>query len=105
MLVLYVAYHFVENYLIVPAVYGKQLRLSTLTVILALGIAGALTGVIGAILVLPLVAAYPIVERIWLRPVVGEEPLKDHAALEAATEKKDESAVDRVIEGEEHPKR
>jgi predicted PurR-regulated permease PerM len=41
------------------------MRLSTLTVLLAIVIGGALQGAVGAVLVLPFVAAYPIVERVW----------------------------------------
>ena len=54
-----------------PRVYGRQLRLSTLAVLLALMAGTTLQGLIGAILVLPLVAAYPIIERIgW--PVIWD---------------------------------
>ena len=49
-LVLYAGYHLLENYFIVPRVYGRQMRLSTLTVLISLGVGGALSGVIGAIL-------------------------------------------------------
>ena len=97
---LYGGYHFLENYVIVPRVYGRQLRLSTLTVLLALGVAGALFGVLAAILVLPLVAAYPVVERLWLHPWVGGETLEDHAALDRSLERKDERTPKDVIEGE-----
>lgn len=100
---LFIAYHFVENYLIVPRVYGKELRLSTLAVIIALGVAGVLSGILGALLVLPLVAAYPIVERIWLRARVGPDVVDDHDALEKAAEEGSDRAVQQVIEGEEHP--
>jgi predicted PurR-regulated permease PerM len=31
---LYVAYHLIENYFILPKVYGNRLRLSTLTVLI-----------------------------------------------------------------------
>jgi predicted PurR-regulated permease PerM len=61
----YLTYHMVETYLVIPRVYGRQMRLSTLTVLLAIVIGGALQGAVGAVLVLPFVATYPIVERIW----------------------------------------
>ena len=64
-ILLYSLYHLFENYFIVPKVYGRKLRLSTLTVLLAITIAGTLAGVIGAIVILPLVAAYPVMERLW----------------------------------------
>ena len=43
-----------------------MLRLPTLAVLLAIIIGGSLGGIVGAVLVLPFVAAYPIIERIWL---------------------------------------
>jgi predicted PurR-regulated permease PerM len=88
---------------IVPKVYGHELRLSTLTVILSLGAAAAIAGVVGAVLVLPIVAAIPIIERDWFQNAIGEDAVEDHAELERSLEEKDSSAVRRVIEGEEHP--
>lgn len=75
-------YHFIESYFIVPRVYGKQMRLSALTVLLAVTVGGALQGIAGMVLVLPLIAAYPIVERLWLRPLVGSDTVTDHQRLE-----------------------
>jgi len=77
----YLLYHFVESYFIVPRVYGKQMRLSTLTVLLAIMIGGALQGAAGAILILPFVAAYPIVERLWLRDQLPEDTVEKHEEL------------------------
>lgn len=74
----YLAYHFTESYLIIPRVYGKQMRLSTLTVLLAVTAGGALQGPVGAVLVLPFVAAYPIVERIWLRDQLPNDTIEKH---------------------------
>lgn len=101
--VAYGAYHFIEAYFIVPRVYGKELRLSTLSVILALVVGGTLQGILGAVLVLPIVAAYPIVERIWLKDYLRDEVINDHDALEAAAEEGRDSAVDAVLDGEPHP--
>jgi len=80
----YLFYHLVENYLIAPRVYGDTMRLSTLTVILAIVIGGTLQGVIGAVLALPIAAAYPIVERIWLRDRLPPDTVKRHEELEHA---------------------
>jgi predicted PurR-regulated permease PerM len=66
--VLYGAYHLFENFFIVPMVYGKKLRLSKLAVPLAVAVGGLLAGVVGAIAVLPLLAAYPVIERLWITP-------------------------------------
>jgi predicted PurR-regulated permease PerM len=100
---LYAVYHVIETYFIVPRVYGSTLRLSTLTVILALIVGATLGGILGAVMVLPLVAAYPIIERIWLRDYLGREVLADHKALEKAVEKGNDTAVDAVLQGEKHP--
>ncbi|MET0620705.1 MAG: hypothetical protein ABW056_10520 [Thermoanaerobaculia bacterium] len=50
-------------------------------------------------LVLPLVAAYPIIERIWLHEYLGEDVAADHAALEEATGEEHEDAVRRACSG------
>ncbi|HVY25148.1 MAG TPA: AI-2E family transporter [Polyangiaceae bacterium] len=100
---LYVGYHLFEAYLLVPRVYGKSLRLSTLAVLLALIVGGSLQGVIGAVIVLPLVAAYPIVERIWLKGYLAPEVIQDHSALARAAETGRETAIEAVLNGEEHP--
>ena len=80
----YMLYQVVENYFIVPKVYGKQMRLSTLAVVIAVAIGGTLQGVIGAILAMPIAAAYPIVERIWLRRHLPEDTVPRHQVIENA---------------------
>jgi predicted PurR-regulated permease PerM len=75
----YILYHLIENYLIIPAIYGKHLRVSGLVVLITLIAAGLLGGVQGAIVALPIVASYPIVERIWLRRFVGKATVQDHS--------------------------
>ena len=64
--VLYGAYHLFENLYILPKVYGKKLKLPKSAVPLAVAAGGLLAGVVGAIVALPIVAAYPVVERLWL---------------------------------------
>ena len=80
--VLYVAYHAVENYLISPYVYGDRLKLSNLAVILAFAVGAEIAGVIGALIALPLAAAYPAVERIWLKDKLAEDTVRAHGAIE-----------------------
>lgn len=82
LLALYTAYHFLENYVIVPAVYGNRLRLSDLVVLIAVLAGASLGGIAGAILVLPLAAVYPAVERIWLADYIGHETVEKHDAVE-----------------------
>ncbi len=64
--VFYGAYHLFENLYILPKVYGKKLKLPKSAVPLAVVAGGLLAGVVGAIVALPLVAAYPVIERLWL---------------------------------------
>ena len=77
--------------------------MSTLSVLLALIIGGSLQGIIGAVIVLPLVAAYPIIERIWLRGYLAPEVIQDHSALARAAETGRDTAIDAVLNGQEHP--
>jgi predicted PurR-regulated permease PerM len=101
-LALYVLYHVIETYFLVPRIYGRRLQLSTLAVLLALVVGGTLQGILGAILILPLVAAYPIIERIWLHDYLSSEVIKDHAALERAVESGSDAAVEAVLKGQKH---
>jgi hypothetical protein len=99
----YAFYQLVENYVIVPRVYGRSMRLTTLSVMLALLVGGLLQGLLGALLVLPLAAAYPIVERIWLGKYLGTHVVTDHAALAESAVTGNERAVEKtVILGEAH---
>jgi predicted PurR-regulated permease PerM len=100
--VIYVVYHLFESYFLVPRVYGTTLRLSALAVLLALIVGSTLQGLIGAVLVLPLVAAYPIIERIWLAEYLGRDVLADHQALASALDTGGETAVNAVLQGERH---
>jgi predicted PurR-regulated permease PerM len=102
-LVCYVGYHIFETYFLVPRIYGAHLRLSTLAVLLALLAGHTLQGVLGAVLVLPLVAAYPIIERIWLASYLSPEVVKDHSALAKSDADTHEAVVDAVLQGERHP--
>jgi predicted PurR-regulated permease PerM len=74
----YAAYHVAENYFILPRVYGNKLRLSGLAVIVSMLAGGFLAGVVGAVAALPLVAAYPALEQLWLREELEPEVVKDH---------------------------
>jgi predicted PurR-regulated permease PerM len=99
----YVAYHVVESYFLVPRIYGQSLRLSTLAVLLALLIGTTLQGLIGGVLVLPLVAAYPIIERIWLAAYLAPDVVKDHSALAKTDGEIHAAVVEAVLQGEKHP--
>ncbi len=79
----YIFYHTIENYVIVPMVYGNRLRVSSFVVFSSLIAAGLVAGVEGAIAVLPIVASYPVMEKIWLTGVVRKEAIQVHAAERA----------------------
>jgi predicted PurR-regulated permease PerM len=98
----YLLYHLAEAYLLLPRVWGSKLKMSTLSVLLALLVGGKLQGIIGALLVLPLVAAYPIIERHWLGGFLRARVLTDHKALAKAAESGSDVAMDAVINGEKH---
>jgi predicted PurR-regulated permease PerM len=82
-LLMYILYHILENYLLIPKIYGNRLRLSDLVVLVSLLAAGTFGGIAGAIVILPLVASYPIIERIWLVNVVGRTTVRKHSEVEA----------------------
>jgi predicted PurR-regulated permease PerM len=63
--ILYTAYQQLENYVIVPRVFGNTLQLSSFAILVAILIGGQLLGIIGVILALPLAAAIPVIEKIW----------------------------------------
>ena len=81
-LILYLIYHALENYWISPMVYGNRLRLSGFTVLLATLAAGFLAGIEGAISILPVVASYPVIEKIWLRSYVGKNVVDEHLRMD-----------------------
>jgi predicted PurR-regulated permease PerM len=82
----YFGYHALETYVIVPRVYGHKLKLSTLVVMVSFLFAGSVAGICGALLVLPLVASYPVIEKIWLRRYLGQAVVENHLAQAEASE-------------------
>ncbi len=79
--ILYLFYHGLENYLIAPLVYGNRLRISGFTVLISTLSAAFLAGIEGAVSILPVVASYPVIEKIWLRPYLGETVLEEHQRM------------------------
>ncbi|HEY2764406.1 MAG TPA: AI-2E family transporter [Pseudonocardiaceae bacterium] len=57
----YVAYRFIEDYLLFPKIFGKVLRVPGVVTVLALLIGGGLGGIIGALVALPIAAAVLLV--------------------------------------------
>lgn len=75
---IYWAYHLLEGYFILPTIYSKRLRLSGFAVLIAILAGLSVAGVLGAIAILPIVASYPVVERIWLSRFLGREVIVNH---------------------------
>ena len=65
-LIAYLVYQQIENYIIVPRVYRGTLQISSFAVLIAVLIGSELLGILGALLALPVAAAFPVVERIWI---------------------------------------
>ncbi len=81
-----IVYNIVENYYISPKVYGRDLPLSSLAIILAFAVGAELGGVVGALVALPLAAIYPSLERIWLAARVGPHAADAHRRIEQSEE-------------------
>lgn len=79
---LFLIYHGVENYFLVPKIYGNRMRVSGLVVLFALAAGALLAHIQGAIAILPIVASYPFIERIWLIPFIGQKSVTKHKKLE-----------------------
>ncbi len=75
---MYLLFHAIETYYIVPKVYGKHLRVSTLTVLLGLLAGVLLAGIPGALAALPILASYAAIERIWLKPFLRDGVSEKH---------------------------
>ena len=62
--------------------YGTELRLSNLAVLISFAVGAELGGVVGALLALPIAAAYPAVERIWLAERLAPDTVEKHEKLD-----------------------
>lgn len=65
----FLLYQQIENYVLLPRVYGNTLRVSSLSILVGVLMGGQLMGVLGIILSLPLTASIPVIERIWREQV------------------------------------
>jgi predicted PurR-regulated permease PerM len=75
---LYILFHLMESYLIIPKVYGQSMRVSMLTVLLGLLAGSIVAGIAGALASLPIVASYGAVESIWLKPFLRDGVAEKH---------------------------
>jgi predicted PurR-regulated permease PerM len=81
MVPIYAAYHFIENYIIGPRIYGGRLCLSNVAVLIAFAVGAELGGVAGALLAMPIAATYPTIEKLWLREKLGDDVVAEHEAV------------------------
>jgi predicted PurR-regulated permease PerM len=68
----YIVYQALENYLLVPRVFRNSLQVSSISVLLGILVGGQLLGVLGTLLALPIVAAIPVLERVWTEDLPDE---------------------------------
>jgi predicted PurR-regulated permease PerM len=74
----YAGYHLLETYFIVPKIFGDRLKLSMLAVLIGCLVAGYLAGPLAILFALPIVASYPVIERIWLQPYLATDTVEKH---------------------------
>jgi len=74
----YLLFNIVESYFITPKVFGRELEISDLAVLIAVIVGAQLGGVMGALLALPVAALYPTIERIWLRKQLSPDTVQKH---------------------------
>ncbi|MGH2562421.1 MAG: AI-2E family transporter [Thermomicrobiales bacterium] len=65
----YMLYQQLENYVLSPRIFGNRLQLSSFAILMAVLIGGQLLGILGIFLALPIAAAIPALERIWITPL------------------------------------
>jgi predicted PurR-regulated permease PerM len=63
---LYLLYSLIENYLLIPRIYGTTMKLSRLVVLLGILIGGELAGILGMLLVLPILGSLRVIEKHWI---------------------------------------
>jgi predicted PurR-regulated permease PerM len=85
-LIAYVVYQQVENYVIVPRVYRGTLQISSFAVLVAVIVGGELLGIIGVLMALPIAAAIPVVERIWIDTAPKPSSVAEPAPAETDSE-------------------
>jgi predicted PurR-regulated permease PerM len=79
----YLVFNVLESYFITPKIFGRELEMSDLAVLVAVIVGAQLGGVMGALLSLPIAAIYPTIERIWLRNQLSPDTVERHKRLSA----------------------
>jgi predicted PurR-regulated permease PerM len=79
----YLVFNVIESYLIAPKIFGYEMELSKLAVLVAVIVGAELGGIMGGLLALPIAALYPTIERIWLRDQLSGDTVEIHKRLSA----------------------
>jgi predicted PurR-regulated permease PerM len=66
--VFYVAFRLAEDYLLVPKIIGRAVKVAALITVMAVLIGGALLGIVGALVAIPIVAALQLLTQEILFP-------------------------------------
>jgi predicted PurR-regulated permease PerM len=112
MAVIQIIYQQVENYIVYPIVYRRAVELSGFTTIVAVLVAGALLGVVGAILAVPFAAVIKLVLREAGRPrrermaalrAVAEAPVAEPASLAEPADPRPDVALPADVVGAREP--
>jgi predicted PurR-regulated permease PerM len=85
-LIAYIIYQQVENYVTSPRVFGGALHISPFAILIAIIVGSELLGIIGVIMALPVAAAIPVVERIWIDPMRQPSSVAESTASETRSE-------------------
>lgn len=67
-----IIYNQIENNLISPRILGNRLQVPPVLTMIAILVGGALFGLLGIIIAIPLAGVVPVIERIWLRGEMDE---------------------------------
>ena len=62
-MVFYVAFRLAEDYLLVPKIIGRAVKVAALITVMAVLIGGALLGIVGALVAIPIVAALQLLTQ------------------------------------------
>lgn len=62
-----IIYNQIENNLISPRILGRRLQIPPVLTMIAILVGGALFGILGIIIAIPLAGVVPVIERIWLQ--------------------------------------
>ncbi|HEX5506331.1 MAG TPA: AI-2E family transporter [Thermomicrobiales bacterium] len=95
-LVALIAYQQLESHLLIPRVYGQTLRLAPVAVVVALLIGGALLGIVGALLALPVAAGIRAAVEEYRIELPGDQPAE---AAERARDARAEATYAREAGG------